>query len=66
MGITVLVTTYSVYFFFFFNAMDGGFDGEFPAGLKVLVVDDNRTCLFVLETMLRKLSYEGTFNPCVL
>ncbi|KAK8345405.1 hypothetical protein V6Z12_A07G146400 [Gossypium hirsutum] len=40
--------------------MDGGFDGDFPAGLKVLVVDDNRTCLLVLETMLRKLSYEVT------
>ncbi|KAG4191944.1 hypothetical protein ERO13_A07G126800v2 [Gossypium hirsutum] len=56
-GIKVNATTYTVCFF---NAMDGGFDGDFPAGLKVLVVDDNRTCLLVLETMLRKLSYEVT------
>ncbi|PPD67019.1 hypothetical protein GOBAR_DD36108 [Gossypium barbadense] len=56
-GIKVIATTYTVCFF---NAMDGGFDGDFPAGLKVLVVDDNRTCLLVLETMLRKLSYEVT------
>ncbi|PPS05027.1 hypothetical protein GOBAR_AA15630 [Gossypium barbadense] len=56
-GIKVNATTYTVCFF---NAMNGGFDGDFPAGLKVLVVDDNRTCLLVLETMLRKLSYEVT------
>ncbi|KAG8488781.1 hypothetical protein CXB51_016770 [Gossypium anomalum] len=56
-GIKVNATSYTVCFF---NAMDGGFDGDFPAGLKVLVVDDNRTCLLVLETMLRKLSYEVT------
>ncbi|XP_022760020.1 two-component response regulator ARR14-like [Durio zibethinus] len=34
--------------------------GEFPAGLKILIVDDDRTCLLVLERMLRKLLYEVT------
>ncbi|WRX10843.1 SANT/Myb domain - like 10 [Theobroma cacao] len=34
--------------------------GEFPAGLKILIVDDSRTCLLVLEIMLRKLLYEVT------
>ena len=33
--------------------------GEFPAGLKILIVDDDRTCLLVLERMLQKLLYEG-------
>ncbi|XWS76612.1 hypothetical protein CRYUN_Cryun01aG0191700 [Craigia yunnanensis] len=34
--------------------------GEFPAGLKILLVDDDRTCLLVLERMLQKLLYEVT------
>ncbi|KAK5783803.1 hypothetical protein PVK06_038318 [Gossypium arboreum] len=34
--------------------------GEFPAGLKILIVDDDRTCLLVLERMLRKFSYQVT------
>ncbi|XWS31775.1 hypothetical protein CRYUN_Cryun23aG0105000 [Craigia yunnanensis] len=34
--------------------------GEFPAGLKILIVDDDRTCLLVLERMLRKLLYQVT------
>ncbi|XP_039012140.1 two-component response regulator ORR21-like [Hibiscus syriacus] len=33
---------------------------EFPAGLKVLIVDDDKTCLLVLERMLRKLLYQVT------
>lgn len=32
----------------------------FPAGLRVLVVDDDPTWLKILEKMLRKCSYEGT------
>jgi len=32
---------------------------EFPAGLRVLVVDDDPTCLTILEKMLRTCRYEG-------
>ncbi|EEF39326.1 two-component response regulator ARR2 [Ricinus communis] len=33
---------------------------EFPAGLRVLVVDDDRTCLLILEKMLRNCLYKVT------
>lgn len=33
---------------------------QFPAGLRVLVVDDDPTCLVILEKMLRTCLYEGT------
>ncbi|KAE8706183.1 Two-component response regulator ARR1 [Hibiscus syriacus] len=33
---------------------------QFPAGLRVLVVDDDPTCLIILEKMLRNCSYEVT------
>lgn len=32
---------------------------QFPAGLRVLVVDDDPTCLRILEKMLRTCLYEG-------
>ena len=32
---------------------------QFPAGLRVLVVDDDPTCLRILEKMLRNCLYEG-------
>lgn len=32
---------------------------QFPAGLRVLVVDDDVTCLRVLKAMLLKCRYEG-------
>jgi hypothetical protein len=32
---------------------------QFPAGLRVLVVDDDPTCLVILEKMLRTCLYEG-------
>ena len=32
---------------------------QFPAGLRVLVVDDDPTCLMILEKMLRICRYEG-------
>ncbi|XP_060212696.1 two-component response regulator ARR2-like [Lycium barbarum] len=35
-------------------------DRQFPAGLRVLVVDDDPPCLRILEKMLRKCHYEVT------
>ena len=34
----------------------------FPSGLRVLVVDDDPTCLKIVGGMLRKCNYEGA--PC--
>lgn len=34
---------------------------QFPAGLRVLVVDDDPTCLRILEKMLRNCRYEGNY-----
>lgn len=43
--------------------MENGFSSPrndtFPAGLRVLVVDDDPTWLKILEKMLKKCSYEG-------
>ncbi|KAK9672964.1 hypothetical protein RND81_12G137700 [Saponaria officinalis] len=39
--------------------VDGGSD-PFPAGLRVLVVDDDPTCLMILEKMLRTCRYDVT------
>ncbi|KAJ6989376.1 hypothetical protein D5086_017321 [Populus alba] len=41
------------------KASDGVSD-QFPAGLRVLVVDDDPTCLVILEKMLRTCLYEVT------
>ncbi|XP_058082785.1 two-component response regulator ARR2-like isoform X2 [Magnolia sinica] len=38
----------------------GGVSDQFPAGLRVLVVDDDPTCLMILEKMLRNCLYEVT------
>lgn len=35
---------------------------QFPAGLRVLVVDDDPTCLRILEKMLQNCCYAGLFN----
>ncbi|XP_020409199.1 two-component response regulator ARR2 [Prunus persica] len=35
-------------------------EDEFPTGLKILVVDDDETCLFILERMLQSLNYQVT------
>lgn len=35
---------------------------NFPAGLRVLAVDDDPTCLKLLETLLRKCQYNGLFS----
>ncbi|GFP85117.1 two-component response regulator arr2 [Phtheirospermum japonicum] len=37
-----------------------GVSGQFPAGLRVLVVDDDPTCLRILEKMLKNCLYEVT------
>ncbi|KAI3826037.1 hypothetical protein L1987_00079 [Smallanthus sonchifolius] len=39
---------------------DGGVPDQFPSGLRVLVVDDDSTCLMILEKMLRHCKYEVT------
>jgi hypothetical protein len=39
---------------------------EFPVGMRVLVVDDDRICLVVLERMLRRCAYQGTYVFIVL
>ena len=35
--------------------------GQFPAGMRVLAVDDDPTCLKLLETLLRRCQYHGLF-----
>ncbi|MFS8013017.1 putative signal transduction response regulator, receiver domain, CheY-like superfamily [Helianthus anomalus] len=35
-----------------------GVPEKFPAGLRVLVIDDDPTCLVMLEKMLKKCNYE--------
>ncbi|RWW61441.1 hypothetical protein BHE74_00031497 [Ensete ventricosum] len=44
----------------------GGPAPEFPAGLRVLLVDDDPTCLKILDRMLRKCLYHGNANPWLL
>lgn len=39
-----------------------GVSDQFPAGLRVLVVDDDPTCLKILEKMLRNCLYEGKYT----
>lgn len=39
---------------------------QFPAGLRVLVVDDDPTCLRILEKMLRTCLYEGNIQVLFL
>jgi hypothetical protein len=38
---------------------DVGFVDEFPAGMCVLVIDDDPICLMILEHMLHQCSYHG-------
>lgn len=42
-----------------------GVSDQFPAGLRVLVVDDDVTCLRILEQMLRRCLYHGE-SPTLL
>jgi hypothetical protein len=42
--------------------LDQGMDAgkkKFPAGMRVLAVDDDRFCLMVTQLMLKKCEYEG-------
>jgi hypothetical protein len=38
-------------------------DPRFPAGLRVIVVDDNPLCLRIVEKMLQRCQYEGAQSP---
>lgn len=40
-------------------------DDQFPVGMRVLVVDDDRTCLLDLEAMLLNCHYHGLFMLCM-
>ena len=37
-------------------------EGNFPAGLRVIVVDDDPLCLRVVERMLQRCSYRGAYR----
>ena len=43
-----------------------GFSDRFPVGMRVLAVDDDQTCLKVLENLLRKCQYQGSLLFLVL
>ena len=38
---------------------------NFPAGLRVMVVDDDELCLKLVQTMLQKCNYEGMPAHCL-
>ncbi len=38
---------------------ESNWDDKFPAGLRVLVVDDDPLCLKVVEHMLKRCKYAG-------
>ncbi|KAJ0095910.1 hypothetical protein Patl1_15558 [Pistacia atlantica] len=40
------------------NGADVAVPGQFPAGLRVLVVDDDHACLKIVEQMLRRCLYQ--------
>lgn len=40
------------------SSMDDPRD-HFPIGMRVLAIDDDPTCLMVLETLLRRCQYHG-------
>ena len=39
----------------------GEANDQFPVGMRVLAVDDDPTCLLLLETLLRRCQYHGIF-----
>ena len=38
--------------------MEDAAEDKFPEGLRILVVDDDRVCLTVLEALLRRCKYQ--------
>lgn len=51
------------FLFFWCSEMENPSRAEaFPVGLRVLVVDDDPTWLKIIERMLKKCSYEGSFG----
>lgn len=42
-----------------FVLKENNWDDKFPAGLRVLVVDDDPLCLKVVEHMLKRCKYAG-------
>lgn len=49
------------------RAADVTVSDQFPAGLRVLIVDDDPTCLRILSQMLRRCMYEGdSFITCLV
>uniref|UniRef100_A0A453GKA9 Response regulatory domain-containing protein n=1 Tax=Aegilops tauschii subsp. strangulata TaxID=200361 RepID=A0A453GKA9_AEGTS len=40
--------------------MEDAAEDKFPEGLRILVVDDDRVCLKVLEALLRRCNYQPT------
>ena len=47
-------------------SVDGGGRDQFPVGMRVLAVDDDPTCLKVLENLLRRCQYHGTATTTTL
>jgi two-component response regulator (ARR-B family) len=45
------------------SGAEAGVHDQFPAGLRVLVVDDDVTCLRILEQMLLRCRYYGPCPP---
>ena len=43
----------------------GSSSEQFPVGMRVLVVDDDVTCLKILEHMLQRCRYRGEFDRLV-
>lgn len=41
------------------KAAGAGFGEKFPAGMKVMVVDDDPLCLKMVESLLKRCSYNG-------
>lgn len=39
---------------------------QFPIGMRVLAVDDDPTCLLILESLLRRCQYHGLFLPSTI
>ena len=45
-------------------AVEDGANDPFPVGMRVLAVDDDPTCLRLLEGLLRRCQYQGLVLLC--